>query len=258
LGLTDCGIRPATSAEAEWLQDYIHKSNNSAGQPSVNAARLAQEQAESSNRGEERSDDDDDDDSEGAPSSTASKRNSLTLTGDLQNTPTFSEEISDKTPTAATLLSQVQSAQRPATSFPPQATIRRHPLQEGSHAVVTSHSPSPGTTNGSVPYLSSQQPVSVRHFNQFPSIDEAVGVNSTSPHGIAARDVWGWFLDHLDSLLESVRSFRFDQFEMHLRTFWSSLGGSHREVVHAPAIAGLMAKADAIVYDVSILLLCRA
>jgi len=29
------------------------------------------------------------------------------------------------------------------------------------------------------------------------------------------------------------------------------LNGVHREIVHAPAIAGLMAKADAIVYDVS-------
>jgi regulatory factor X len=39
---------------------------------------------------------------------------------------------------------------------------------------------------------------------------------------------------------------------MHLRTFWSSLTGHHREIVHAPAIAGLMAKADAIVYDASL------
>jgi regulatory factor X len=93
--------------------------------------------------------------------------------------------------------------------------------------------------------------MSVRHVQHFPSIEEAVGSNSTSQHGMAAREVWGWFLDHLDALLDSVRGFRFDQFEMHLRTFWSSLAGSHREVVHAPAIAGLMAKADAIVYDVS-------
>lgn len=67
---------------------------------------------------------------------------------------------------------------------------------------------------------------------------------------MAGREVWGWFQDHLDALLESIRSFRFDQFEMHLRTFWTNLVGHHREVVHAPAIAGLMAKADAIVYDV--------
>ncbi|KAJ7700099.1 hypothetical protein B0H17DRAFT_1048579 [Mycena rosella] len=239
-----CGIRPATSAEAEWLQDYIHKSNNSAGQPSVNAARLANDHSES-NRSEDRSDEDDDDDSEGVNSAVGSKRNSLTLGPDVKGA-IFGQDLSDKTPTAATLLSQAQAAQRPpGSSFPHHASIRRHPTQEGSMG-VQSHSP-PSTN--SAPYLASQQPTSVRQFPHFPSIEEAVGVNSTSPHGIAAREVWGWFQDHLDSLLESVRSFRFDQFEMHLRTFWSSLGGNHREVVHAPAIAGLMAKADAIVYD---------
>jgi len=67
---------------------------------------------------------------------------------------------------------------------------------------------------------------------------------------MAAREVWGWFQDHLDSLLESIRSFRFDQFEMHLRTFWTTLDAFHREIVHVPAIAGVMARADAIVYDV--------
>ena len=96
--------------------------------------------------------------------------------------------------------------------------------------------------------------MSVRQMIHFPNIEEALGANSTSPQGIAAREVWTWFSDHLDALLESMRAFRFDQFEMHIRTFWSSLNGAHREVVHAPAVAGLMAKADAIVYDVSVLL----
>jgi len=242
--LSDCGIRPATAAEAEWLQDYIHKSNNNAGQASINAARLNHEQ-ESTNRSEERSDDDDDEDSEGGGSATGSKRNSLALSGDLKH-PSFTDDISDRTPTAATLLSQVQAAQRPG-SFPPQASIRRHPHQEPGLNLQT-HSSSLANSG---PFISPQQPVSVRQFSHFPSIDDAVGSTSTSPHGVAAREVWGWFQDHLDVLLESVRSFRFDQFEMHLRTFWSSLTGHHREIVHAPAIAGLMAKADAIVYDAS-------
>lgn len=239
-----CGIRPATSAEAEWLQEYIQKTNNHAGQSSVNAAaRLAQEQSESSNRNEERSDEDDDEDSEGAVSGTNSKRNSLTLPPDVKQGGNYSDS-SDKTPTAATLLSQVQAQQRPTTNtFPSHASIRRHPQAEPS---LPAQSPS---TNSSNYLANSNQPVSVRQFPHFPSIEEAVGANSTSPHGMAAREVWGWFQDHLDLLLENVRSFRFDQFEINLRTFWSSLGGNHREVVHAPAIAGLMAKADAIVYD---------
>ncbi|KAJ8086643.1 hypothetical protein AAF712_001975 [Marasmius tenuissimus] len=244
-----CGIRPATSAEAEFLQDYIQKSNNHAGQSSVNAAaRMAQEQSsEASARSEDRSDEDDDEDSEGVASGSNSKRNSLTL-GASDAKPGAFPDLSDKTPTAATLLSQVQSQQRPTnTTFPPQASIRRHPQAESSLSAQSGGSSAPGSS----PYLtgSNQQPASVRQLPHFPSIDEAVGANSASPHSMAAREVWGWFQDHLDLLLENVRTFRFDQFEINLRTFWSSLGGNHREVVHAPAIAGLMAKADAIVYD---------
>lgn len=240
---TDCGIRPATSAEAEWLQDYIHKSNNNAAQASVNAARLSNDQSESAGRNEDRSDEDDEDDSEGNNSASGSKRNSLTISGDIKSMG-FNDDLSDKTPTAATLLSQVQSAGRPSGSFPSHASIRRHPQQE--NLTLQAHSP---PTAGSSSYLSPQQNMSVRHLPHFPSIEDAVA-NSTSSHGMAAREVWGWFQDHLDALLESVRSFRFDQFEMHLRTFWINLNGVHREIVHAPAIAGLMARADAIVYDV--------
>ena len=240
----DCGIRPATSAEAEWLQDYIHKSNNNAAQQSVNAARLAHEQADAVHKNEDRSDDDEDEDSEGLNSTVGSKRNSMALSAEMK-APIFTPDLSDKTPTAATLLSQVQSAPRPPSSFPPQASIRRH-VQGDPSLTVSSHSPQPAN---STTYLGSQPPLSVRHFPHFPSIDDAVGSSSTH-HTILAREVWGWFQDHLDSLLESVRLFRFDQFEMRLRSFWTNLNGQHREIVHAPSIAGLMAKADAIVYDV--------
>lgn len=244
--LTDCGIRPATTAEAEFLQDYIQKSNNNAGQSSINAARLANEQAESANRtNEDGSGDDDDDDSEGNHSAAGSKRNSLVLSNEVKGV-VYADDLSDKTPTAATLLSQAQ-AQRPGT-YPSQASIRRHPGQEPILGSVQTHSPP--TLGSASNYVGGQAALSVRQLTHFPSIDEAVGANSTSTHGIAGREVWNWFQDHLDALLDSMRTFRFDQFEMHLRTFWSNLTGNHREVVHAPAIAGLMAKADAIVYDV--------
>lgn len=237
-----CGIRPATAAEAEWLQDYIHKSNNNAAQASVNAARLSHE-ADGTHRSEDRSDEDDEDDSEGNNSVPGSKRNSLTISGEMKHMG-FADELSDKTPTAASLLSQAQSSARPTGSFPAHASIRRHPQAE-PNLTLQAHSPSPANPSA---YLSPAQNMSVRHLPHFPSIEDAVA-NSTSSHGMAAREVWGWFQDHLDALLESVRSFRFDQFEMHLRTFWINLGGVHREIVHAPAIAGLMARADAIVYD---------
>ena len=243
--MTDCGIRPATSAEAEFLQDYIRKSNNNAAQQAVNAARMSNDQGEGGNRGG--SDEDDDDESEGPASGAASKRSSLNLSAGGKAPAIFADE---KTPTAATLLAQAQATQRPASSFPIQAPIRRHTGQEG--LPVAQPSASGSGVPASVPIMSGTAATSVRQLPSFPSIDEAVGAGSTTPQSIAAREVWNWFQDHLDALLESVRTFRFDQFEMHLRSFWSSLTGPHREVVHAPAVAGLMAKADAIVYDVSV------
>ena len=248
----DCGIRPATTTEAEFLQDYIQKSNNSAGQSSINAARLANEQADASHRANDEGSadgDDDDDDSEGNHSANTSKRNSLLLSNELKAI-VYPDDLSDKTPTAATLLSQAQ-AQRPGT-YPAQASIRRHPAHEPILGHVQPTHPLASQSN----YMNAQSVLSVRQFPAFPSIVEAVGANSTSTHGMAAREVWNWFQDHLDALLDSMRTFRFDQFEIHLRTFWSNLTGHYREVVHAPAIAGLMAKADAIVYDVCCIFGC--
>lgn len=73
---------------------------------------------------------------------------------------------------------------------------------------------------------------------------------SSSQFATIAREVWRWFEEHLDQLLESVRSFRLDTYEQQVRMFWAGLSGEHKEIVHAPAVAGLMAKADALVYDV--------
>jgi regulatory factor X, other len=197
-------------------------------------------------RGEERSDEDEEEDSEGASSGNASKRSSLALNNGAKSPILYSEDLVEKTPTAATILAQAQAAPR-AGSFPPQATIRRHVGQDGSVS-MQSHPPS---TVASGSYPPSQQSLSVRQMPHFPSIEEALGSSSsTSAHSVAARELWGWFMDHLDALLDSVRFFRFDQFEMHIRSFWANLSGNHREVAHAPAIAGLMAKGDAIAYDV--------
>jgi hypothetical protein len=112
--------------------------------------------------------------------------------------------------------------------------------EEGEVAVFRSYLPSSSTRQSSI-----------RQLAHFPSIEEAMGVDPKSPLGIAAREVWGWFIDHLDSLLESARAFRFDEFEQRLRMFWSNLGTIHREVVHTPVIATLITKTDAIVYDAS-------
>jgi regulatory factor X, other len=168
--------------------------------------------------------------------------------------PAFSEEMSEKTPTAAAMLSQAQAqaqVQRNST-YPNFAPIRRHPTPQDGVAGSSQSSPSMVPSAPAPPTAGQSQPISVRHLPHFPTIEEALG-SSSSAHNHAAREVWGWFQDHLDLLLDSIRLFRFDQFEMHVRNFWPSLQGVHRELVHAPAVAGLMARADAIVYDVGCL-----
>lgn len=229
-----CGIRPATAAEAEWLHDYVTKTNAQA------SAARSQKEGEA-DKDNSRSDDDDDEDSEGGNSAAGSKRNSLVLPGEVKNS-VFGDELSDKTPTVATLLSQ-QAAHRPTAGFH-EASIRRHAQQQ--EPAITLQAPSPAS---SASYLAPQQPTSVRRLPLFPNIEEAIGSDRTAAHNVAALEIWGWFQDHLDGLLESIRTFRFDQFEMSVRNFWTTLQGNHRELVHAPAIAGLMARADAIVYD---------
>lgn len=225
------------------MQDYIRKSNNTAAQQSVNAARIASEQAESGGfKHEDRSDEDEDDDISEAPSS---KRNSFAL----PLAPAPHPHPEDKTPTAATLLAHAQSAPRPG-AYPAQAAIRRHPGPHGQEVPIAIQPAPPHPSFAPPPPAPSS---TVRHLANFPSIEEALGGANANPsnsaHAVAAREVWNWFADHLDALLESVRFGRYDQFELHVRSFWNSLQGTHREIVHAPAIAGLMAKGDALVYD---------
>lgn len=227
--------------ESDWLRDYVQKTN------AVANANRAKNDQESQERGEGRSDDDDDDDSE--PGSTAgSKRNSLVLNADAVNA-AFSNELSDKTPTANNLLSHAQASQPQRASAYHEASIRRHP-QHGGGLDLQAHSPASATPAS---YMSpAQASLKVSQLPHFPSIDDAIGNGGNTPHNMAAREIWVNFQLHLDVLLECVRAFRFDQFEIKIRNFWSTLTGQHREIVHAPAIAGLMAKADAILYDVGV------
>lgn len=236
----DCGIRPSTQQEAEWLQDYVRKSNNNKNQDAARASGKSGDEGGSDAE-------DDDESSEGGngggpgPAS-VSKRNSLTI----HNAKGIAIDPSDKTPTAKSILSSATQPPRPATGAFANTRIRRSVGPETGLGPT----PHPTVPTAAPPAYLSHRNVSVRNLPNFPSIDEAVGASSTTPHGLAAREVWGWFETHLDQLLDSVRTHRFDQFEIHIRTFWQNLTGEYREVVHAPAIAGLMAKADAILYDV--------
>ncbi|KAG8799319.1 hypothetical protein FRC17_007162, partial [Serendipita sp. 399] len=253
-----CGIRPSNTTEAEWLQDYIRKTNNvgnnNAGESGI--ARANSQSSRGSGHGGGDSDEDDEADSpDGQQSETPSKRNSLNLDSLKQSgTPIV---IDDKTPTTSSVMAAAQNiapASMASSSGIQATSVRRRSAQPEP---VFSGAPTPGPA-GSVPnqFPGSQQApaqpsgsYSIRQLPTFPKIEEALGNAGSSPQGMAAREVWRWFEDHLDALLESTRALRFDQFEMHLRSFWSNLSGDHREVVHAPAVAGLMAKADALLYD---------
>jgi regulatory factor X len=164
-------------------------------------------------------------------------------------------DISDKTPTSNSLMSSAQQAaaaaaaqQRPG--FAGHASIRRQGGGVPDGATIPMRPSPPGSAQTET-YLASPQRTSIRMLPNFPTVDEAIGPSSTSIQAQIAREVWGWFENHLDSLLDCVKALKFDQFEGNLKNFWQGLKGDHREVVHAPAMAGLMSRADAMVYDVS-------
>ncbi|KAF8341398.1 uncharacterized protein EI90DRAFT_3116538 [Cantharellus anzutake] len=261
-----CGIRPATAAEAEWLQDFIKRSNNI--RPQQNSRPSSQHSGRSSATEDSPEDDDEDGDESGTNSSTPASR-LAPVTRSISNggrkSPIFFNSLDDKTPTVSGNFSVAQSTlpNHVSSNYRGEAQIRRRSPQGlpgalGPGSVVSSNVP-PHMRNGPVasqagvvppPTFNSNRPMqSVRMLPNFPNIEEAIGQPSSSPQGVAARDLWTWFEAHLDSLLEAVRSFRFDRFDMLWRTFWSGLSSEHREIAHAPAVAGLMARADAIVYD---------
>ncbi|KAG9050540.1 hypothetical protein FS837_004724 [Tulasnella sp. UAMH 9824] len=313
-----CGIRPATVAEAEFLQDFVRRTTNHAAIAASSrrgAAAVAAAQAAAGNGSDEEDDEESEVSSSGAGGFGESKDSSvppttfgfgnthsnapaplapsnaphpLTLGGGLKSPTLYSMLGDDKTPTTNTLLSAAQAASlngRAAnnnglTYGMSHAQIRGRRGLGSTDSQVSASGAAPGSRPGTSSGLNagSAAAVSVKSLPNFPSINEALGLDSkpqatgdaaasrdsnagspssqsgvtgstSSPHHQAAIEAWRWFEDHLDGLLESVRGFRFDQFEIHVRTFWASLSGDYREVVHAPAVAGLVVRADAVVYD---------
>ncbi|KAG8855823.1 hypothetical protein FRB96_006645 [Tulasnella sp. 330] len=343
-----CGIRPASVAEAEFLQDFVRRTtNHSAIAASSRRGAAAVAAANASRRGSSHSesghgsDEEDDEESENSSSGYVDSKEGvygysgfagsnggpsshlgstlggggnlppLSLAGGLKS-PTLFSMMDDKTPTTNTLLSmaqaqaqglggmqgmgigahgqfgnaQIRTRRGFGSTSDAQAGGSSRPGTSGSGVSSTSVSglsagglPAGNNANFGVAGGRSPHSVSVRTLTNFPSIDEALGIDvasvtasvaaldangssspssssgtaptstTTSPQHMAAIQVWRWFEDHLDALLECVRTWRLDQFEGQVRSFWGSLSGDYREVVHAPAVAGLMVKADAIVYD---------
>ncbi|KAI5481142.1 hypothetical protein MNV49_005577 [Pseudohyphozyma bogoriensis] len=85
----------------------------------------------------------------------------------------------------------------------------------------------------------------------FPSVGEVLGVDLSGGSAVdeeVARKVWESFGEHCGKLVESVRNYRFDQFEIHMRNWWSSLTYQQKDVVQHPTISQLIYRADAVVY----------
>jgi regulatory factor X, other len=162
-------------------------------------------------------------------------------------------DISDKTPTSNNLMASAQQAAAAAAvqRGSNYASIRRHAggMPDSSNMAIRP-GPAAQTAQDQMYGMHGQQRSSVRMLPGFPTVDEAIGSSSNSVQAQVAREVWGWFELHLDTLLDSIKSFKFEDFEKHVKQFWQNLAGDHREVVHAPAMAGLMSRADAMIYDV--------
>lgn len=264
----DCGIRPATAAEAEWLQDFVKRTNNARLQQ---GSRPGSQHSARSSATEDSPEEDEDDGDEsgtsgGVPAGRLGPTTRSTSNGGRKS-PVFFNSLDEKTPTVNGNFSAAQSTlpNHVNSNFRGETQIRRRSPNQGVPSVpgsVVSSNVPPHMRNGTGANSSALGPAtfnatrpmqSVRSLPNFPNIEEAIGHSSSSPQGVAARDLWRWFEEHLDSLLDAVRSFRFDRFDVLLRNFWSGLGAEHREIAHAPAVAGLMARADAMVYDVGLL-----
>ncbi|CAH7667904.1 hypothetical protein BY996DRAFT_4587593 [Phakopsora pachyrhizi] len=84
----------------------------------------------------------------------------------------------------------------------------------------------------------------------FPSLEDCL--NLPTSHDLdhqRAREFWKAYTEHVQCLLDSVKNYRFDQFELSLRTFWAGLDSSNREIATHPTFMSLVYRADAAVYD---------
>lgn len=83
----------------------------------------------------------------------------------------------------------------------------------------------------------------------FPHLSEAGPLPANTVPGQAARSVWAKFTVHMEALLDSVKALKLDQFEMRLRSFWAGFSPEEKDVCHSPSLAGIVARAETIVFD---------
>lgn len=153
--------------------------------------------------------------------------------------------------------------QTPRTARPSMSSLVRH------DSASTGHSAN-GFDDGMLDHNTSDVGRSI----PFPSLDESLSQPSAADlDHHQAREFWKVYVEHSSGLLDSVKSYRFDQvcskhltasesaafaehnalllqFELSLRTFWAGLDQPTREVVSHPVMMSLVYRADAVVYDV--------
>lgn len=189
--LLDCGIRPSTASEAEFLQDFINRTNNARNQNAN--SRPTSQSGRSSSANEDDSPDDDDD--EGNDSShgghhTSSGLPHLSLRSGQnggRRSPVYFSMTDDKTPTVGGFnAAQAQALNN--TGVPSYTSLRRR----AADGIVTSNVTYPSRSGGAGtgPNAFSAQGgggtlrpgQSVRQLRGFPDIEEAIGQGQLDPH----------------------------------------------------------------------------
>lgn len=128
--------------------------------------------------------------------------------------------------------------QTPRTARPSMAALARLDSRTNRHTS--------GMNSGSLDNNGNQVDQAI----PFPNVDEALNQPSASDlDARQAREFWNMYLEHSRSLLDSVKSYRFDQFELNLRNFWAGLDAPSRESVGHPVLMSLVYRADAVLYD---------
>ncbi|KAH9808995.1 hypothetical protein DFH28DRAFT_594399 [Melampsora americana] len=128
--------------------------------------------------------------------------------------------------------------QTPRTARPSMAALARLDTRANRHST--------GLNTGSLDSSGTQrdQPI------PFPNVEEVLSQSNAGDLDAGhAREFWNLYLEHSRSLLESVKSYRFDQFELNLRNFWAGLDAPSRESVGHSVMMSLVYRADAVLYD---------
>ncbi|ODO08517.1 hypothetical protein L198_00247 [Cryptococcus wingfieldii CBS 7118] len=100
----------------------------------------------------------------------------------------------------------------------------------------------------SVGFRASQSHVRVFSLPGFPTLSVAAELgNEVSMESL--QSFWNSFCQHEEIIVECIRGYHFDQYEMNCRTFWNSLPPSLVQVCLHPVISSMITEAMLVCYD---------